>query len=189
MRVGPGNIIGVTGAIAVGGPGALFWMWLSAFFGMSIAYIEAVLSQIFKEKNDLGLVFSSVPCNTGAVYTQNKEKGAPILVTKKNLEATGGISKAIIVNSKNANTCNADGEQKAERMSELAAVQCLEGKVLLIPFNRRCCDSSHHPSPIDSNHTPSFHSSAIFMAATTHRNPFQRQLISYVVISSIANPS
>lgn len=74
-----------------------------------------------KEKNDLGLVFSSVPCNTGAVYTQNKVKGAPILVTKKNLETTGGISKAVIVNSKNANTCNADGEQKAEKMCQLAA--------------------------------------------------------------------
>jgi len=35
MRVGPGNILGVTGAIAVGGPGALFWMWISAFFGMA----------------------------------------------------------------------------------------------------------------------------------------------------------
>ena len=34
MRIGAGNITGVTGAIAVGGPGALFWMWLSAFFGM-----------------------------------------------------------------------------------------------------------------------------------------------------------
>lgn len=53
MRVGPGNILGVTGAIAVGGPGALFWMWISAFFGMSTAYCEAVLSQIFKvKKND-----------------------------------------------------------------------------------------------------------------------------------------
>ena len=50
MRVGPGNIIGVTGAIAVGGPGALFWMWISAFFGMAVAYMEAVLAQIFKEK-------------------------------------------------------------------------------------------------------------------------------------------
>ena len=50
MRVGPGNIIGVTGAIAVGGPGALFWMWVSAFFGMAVAYMEGVLSQIFKEK-------------------------------------------------------------------------------------------------------------------------------------------
>lgn len=33
MRVGPGNILGVTGAISTGGPGALFWMWISAFFG------------------------------------------------------------------------------------------------------------------------------------------------------------
>lgn len=52
MRVGPGNIIGVTGAIAVGGPGALFWMWVSAFFGMATAYMEAVLAQIFKEKKE-----------------------------------------------------------------------------------------------------------------------------------------
>ena len=52
MRVGPGNIIGVTGAIAVGGPGALFWMGVAAFFGMAIAYMEGVLAQIFKEKKD-----------------------------------------------------------------------------------------------------------------------------------------
>ena len=52
MRVGPGNIIGVTGAIAVGGPGALFWMWISAFFGMATAYMEGTLAQIFKEKKD-----------------------------------------------------------------------------------------------------------------------------------------
>lgn len=52
MRVGPGNIIGVTGAIAVGGPGALFWMWVSAFFGMATAYMEATLAQIFKEKKE-----------------------------------------------------------------------------------------------------------------------------------------
>ena len=52
MRVGPGNILGVTGAISIGGPGALFWMWVSAFFGMATAYIEATLSQIFKEKRN-----------------------------------------------------------------------------------------------------------------------------------------
>ena len=52
MRVGPGNILGVTGAISIGGPGALFWMWLSAFFGMSTAFAESTLSQIFKEKRD-----------------------------------------------------------------------------------------------------------------------------------------
>lgn len=52
MRVGPGNILGVTGAISIGGPGALFWMWISAFFGMSTAYVESTLAQIFKEKHD-----------------------------------------------------------------------------------------------------------------------------------------
>src|SRR5690606_34476950 len=51
MRVGPGNIVGVTGAIAVGGPGALFWMWVAALFGMATAFMESVLSQLFKEKN------------------------------------------------------------------------------------------------------------------------------------------
>ena len=50
MRVGPGNILGVTGAIAIGGPGALFWMWVSAFFGMATAFVESTLSQIFKER-------------------------------------------------------------------------------------------------------------------------------------------
>ena len=52
MRVGPGNILGVTGAISVGGPGALFWMWVSAFFGMATAFTESTMSQIFKEKKD-----------------------------------------------------------------------------------------------------------------------------------------
>jgi len=52
MRVGPGNIVGITGAISVGGPGALFWMWVAAFFGMTSAFMEAVLSQLFKEKKN-----------------------------------------------------------------------------------------------------------------------------------------
>ena len=49
-RVGAGNIVGVTGAISIGGPGAIFWMWLSAVFGMATAFCEATLAQIFKEK-------------------------------------------------------------------------------------------------------------------------------------------
>lgn len=72
-------------------------------------------------KNDLGMILSDTICNTGAVYTTNKVKGAPILVTKANLEKTGGKSKAVIVNSKNANTCNADGVEKAEKMCTLTA--------------------------------------------------------------------
>lgn len=53
MRAGPGNIVGVTGAIIVGGPGALFWMWVAAFFGMATAFIEAVLAQLFKEQKGI----------------------------------------------------------------------------------------------------------------------------------------
>lgn len=74
-----------------------------------------------KNKNDLGMVFSETLCNAAAVYTTNKVKGAPIVITKRHLEATGGKTHGFIVNSKNANTCNADGEEKAQRMCELAA--------------------------------------------------------------------
>lgn len=76
-----------------------------------------------KNKNDLGLIYSETQCNAAAVYTLNKVKGAPILVTKKNLAKTGNIAQAVIVNSKNANTCNADGEEKAQKMCQLAAEQ------------------------------------------------------------------
>lgn len=61
MRVGPGNIIGVTGAITTGGPGALFWMWVSAFFGMATAYVEGTLAQIFKKKDDNGQFVGGLP--------------------------------------------------------------------------------------------------------------------------------
>lgn len=49
-RVGAGNIVGVTGAVTIGGPGAIFWMWISAFFGMATSFGEATLAQIYKEK-------------------------------------------------------------------------------------------------------------------------------------------
>ena len=74
-----------------------------------------------KHKNDICLYMSDVVCNAAAVYTQNKVKGAPIIVTKANLEKSGNKAIAVIANSKNANTCNADGVEKANRMCELVA--------------------------------------------------------------------
>ncbi len=50
--VGTGNIAGVTGAIFVGGPGAVFWMWVSAFFGMCTKYAEIALAMKFRVKED-----------------------------------------------------------------------------------------------------------------------------------------
>ena len=51
-RVGTGNIVGVATAIAIGGPGAVFWMWVVAFFGASTAFVESTLAQLFKFKHD-----------------------------------------------------------------------------------------------------------------------------------------
>ena len=47
-RVGTGNIAGISTAICFGGPGAIFWMWMSAFFGMATIYAEATLAQNYK---------------------------------------------------------------------------------------------------------------------------------------------
>ena len=52
--VGTGNIVGVAGAILVGGPGAVFWMWLIAFFGMMTNYSENVLGIYYRRKNGQG---------------------------------------------------------------------------------------------------------------------------------------
>ena len=51
-RVGAGNIAGVAAAIGFGGPGAVFWMWVVAFFGAATAYIESTNAQIYKEEHD-----------------------------------------------------------------------------------------------------------------------------------------
>ena len=52
--VGTGNIAGVAGAIAIGGPGAVFWMWISAILGMCTKFSEVVLAVHFRETNDKG---------------------------------------------------------------------------------------------------------------------------------------
>ena len=52
--VGTGNIAGVATAIFVGGPGAIFWMWVSAIFGMATKFAEAFLAIKYREKNELG---------------------------------------------------------------------------------------------------------------------------------------
>lgn len=73
------------------------------------------------KKNDICLIVSDVLCNAAGVYTSNKVKGAPVIVTKNNLAKSGGKAMAVIANSKNANTCNADGEEKAMEMCRLTA--------------------------------------------------------------------
>ena len=50
-RVGTGNLAGVASAIAIGGPGAVFWMWLIALIGSATAFVESTLAQLFKQKH------------------------------------------------------------------------------------------------------------------------------------------
>ena len=53
-RVGTGNIVGVTSAIVLGGPGALFWMWITAIIGGASAFVESTLAQIYKKRDKDG---------------------------------------------------------------------------------------------------------------------------------------
>ncbi|MBO5845175.1 MAG: sodium:alanine symporter family protein, partial [Clostridia bacterium] len=68
-QVGTGNIVGACGAIMVGGPGAIFWMWIIAFFGMATIYAEAVLAQSTKIVKEDGSVLG------GPVYYIKKAFG------------------------------------------------------------------------------------------------------------------
>ena len=70
-------------------------------------------------KNDLSLIFSEKKAAAAAVYTTNLVKGAPLTVTKDHIK--DGYAQTIICNSGNANTCNADGIEIAQAMSELTA--------------------------------------------------------------------
>lgn len=74
-----------------------------------------------KSKLDLALILSDVMADSAAIHTTNKVIGAPNTVTKHNIDVSGGKSIAIICNSGNANTCNADGIEIASKMCELTA--------------------------------------------------------------------
>ena len=77
-QVGTGNIVGACGAIMVGGPGAIFWMWIIAFFGMATIYAEAVLAQ-----------------NTKIVKEDGSVLGGPVYYIKKAFK--GGFGKFLAV--------------------------------------------------------------------------------------------
>ncbi|MCR4960703.1 MAG: alanine:cation symporter family protein [Lachnospiraceae bacterium] len=78
--VGTGNIVGVAGAIATGGPGAVFWMWLIAFFGMMTNFSENVLGILYRRKDEKG------EWHGGAMYYLRDGLGA-----KKNCKAIGAV--------------------------------------------------------------------------------------------------
>jgi len=72
-RVGTGNIVGVSTAICLGGPGACFWMWLMCIIGASSAFMESTLAQIYKKKNKDG------GCYGGPAYYIEQALGKPVI--------------------------------------------------------------------------------------------------------------
>ncbi len=72
-RVGTGNIVGVSTAICLGGPGACFWMWIMCIIGASSAFVESTLAQIYKRKNSEG------ECYGGPAYYIERALHAPFL--------------------------------------------------------------------------------------------------------------
>ena len=74
-----------------------------------------------KTKRDISLIYSDVVGSATAVYTKNLVKGAPLTVTKNNI--ADGRAQAMICNSGNANTCNANGIEIAEQTCELLATE------------------------------------------------------------------
>lgn len=92
--VGTGNIIGVTSAIMTGGPGAVFWMWVSAFFGMITNYSENVLGMYFRKKSVSG-DFAGGPMyylSEGLPMQAKTEKGRSFM---KTLGKILGIAAAV----------------------------------------------------------------------------------------------
>ena len=72
-RVGTGNIVGVSTAICLGGPGAVFWMWVMCIIGASSAFVESTLAQIYKRRDEHG------GCYGGPAYYIEQALHAPIL--------------------------------------------------------------------------------------------------------------
>ena len=85
-QVGTGSLVGVASALATGGPGAIFWMWITALFGMVISFSEVILGQLFRVKTEDG-TFRGGP----AYYIEKglKNKGAGIVISVLYILAIG----------------------------------------------------------------------------------------------------
>ncbi|WFA09091.1 sodium:alanine symporter family protein [Tissierella sp. Yu-01] len=95
-QIGTGNVAGVATAITLGGPGAVFWMWVSAFFGMSTIFVEATLAQKYREVDRDGQLVGGP-----AYYIRNglKSKGLASFFAVALIMALGFIGNMVQSNS------------------------------------------------------------------------------------------
>ena len=110
-RVGVGNVAGVAIAIAIGGPGAVFWMWFTAFLGMSSAFVESSLAQLFKVRDAQNQQFRGGP----AYYiTQGlKQKWLGVVFAIALISTYGFVFNAVQANAISGATSHAWGWDQA----------------------------------------------------------------------------
>lgn len=152
--IGTGNIVGVATAICAGGPGALFWMWLAAFFGMATKYAEGLLAVKYRKvypdghtlggpfyyiENGLGkrwkflaVIFAVLALLSGVVIRETKDyfrrfpKGKDALPSVGEEPATGDASDFGIPPEGEADAAARAGEIADVRAGEIAAVRAGE---------------------------------------------------------------
>ncbi|HAQ40934.1 MAG TPA: sodium:alanine symporter family protein [Clostridiales bacterium] len=115
-QIGTGNVAGVATAISMGGPGAIFWMWVSAFFGMSTIFVEATLAQKYRETDKDGQLVGGP-----AYYIKNGLgfKGLAIFFAISLIIALGFIGNMVQSNS------IADAVSRAFNIPQIAVGICI----------------------------------------------------------------
>ena len=98
-QVGTGNLAGAATAIVSGGPGAIFWMWVSAFFGMATVYVEAILGQVFKRRVNGQITGGPSYYIETALKNKVISKGLAIFFSIACITALGLMGNAVQANS------------------------------------------------------------------------------------------
>ena len=110
-RVGVGNVAGVAIAIAIGGPGAVFWMWFTAFLGMSSAFVESSLAQLFKVRDQQNQQFRGGPAYYISQGLKQKWLGALFAISL--ILTYGFVFNAVQANAISGATSHAWGWDQA----------------------------------------------------------------------------
>ena len=167
-RVGVGNVAGVAIAIAIGGPGAVFWMWLTAFLGMSSAFIESSLAQLFKIKDHENQQFRGGP----AYYiTQGlKQKWLGVVFAVALILTYGFVFNAVQANAIMGATSHAWGWDQANLFIPLGGFNfelswvglvlvCMTAMVIYPPRSECCSNAGRAVLPWCRLHNRSVHGS------------------------------
>jgi len=108
-QVGTGNIVGASGAILIGGPGAIFWMWVIAFLGMSTIYAEAILAQETRVTDENGNIHGGPVYYIKRAFKGGFGKFLAVFFSIAAILALGFMGSMVQSNSIAEATCNAIG--------------------------------------------------------------------------------